>query len=410
VSDRLFKRGDVWYGWVYLSDGQRRKFSTQQTDYESARRVLKVRARQAASEADLPADPSATVATAITYLVEESRGREWADSTRVMFQRKGGHLMRLMGDRSLGELTKANVARYCDQRLKEGAARETVRKELVTLRAALREAERTGVIRFPPARVLPEFDAKYVPRTRWLTTNECDRLLAQLHPDRRRWVLVAVYAGCRLGEVERLAWDHVEQLRRGKAWLQVPGTKTKGSRRPVPVAGPLAAELARTPKSERVGPLVRPWSNITRDLGAACKRAGVPRVTANDLRRTFASWLKQRGVDSAAVAKLLGHTSTRMVDLVYGQLASETLASAVELLPQWDVFGTTRGALPALPGTPGTAGEVVAADEKPSARVDLSVLPRVPGAGIEPATRGFSVTRSRPNFLTARLTYPRARR
>ena len=40
--------------------------------------------------------------------------------------------------------------------------------------------------------------------------------------------------------------------------------------------------------------------------------------TPNDLRRTFASWLKQSGQDSLVVARLMGHTSTRMVELVYG--------------------------------------------------------------------------------------------
>jgi integrase len=68
---------------------------------------------------------------------------------------------------------------------------------------------------------------------------------------------------------------------------------------------------------------------VRRDLGDACNRAGIDPVSPNNLRRTYASWLKQRGVDSAVVAKLLGHTSTRMVDLVYGHLADDTLAAAV---------------------------------------------------------------------------------
>ena len=62
------------------------------------------------------------------------------------------------------------------------------------------------------------------------------------------------------------------------------------------------------------------WPNVRRDLAVACRHAGIPRVSPNDLRRTFASWLKQRGVDSMVVARLLGHSSTAMVERVYGRL------------------------------------------------------------------------------------------
>lgn len=37
----------------------------------------------------------------------------------------------------------------------------------------------------------------------------------------------------------------------------------------------------------------------------------------NDPRRTFASWLKQAGVDSMIVARLLGHMTSRMVELAF---------------------------------------------------------------------------------------------
>jgi integrase len=42
----------------------------------------------------------------------------------------------------------------------------------------------------------------------------------------------------------------------------------------------------------------------------------------------FASWLKQAGVDSMVVAKLLGHTTSRMVELVYGHLNDATTQAA----------------------------------------------------------------------------------
>jgi integrase len=53
-----------------------------------------------------------------------------------------------------------------------------------------------------------------------------------------------------------------------------------------------------------------PWIAGKRRLGCACERASVPNVTPNDLRRTFATWLKQQDVDSAVVANMMRHGST----------------------------------------------------------------------------------------------------
>lgn len=52
------------------------------------------------------------------------------------------------------------------------------------------------------------------------------------------------------------------------------------------------------------------------------------------LRRTFASWLVQAGESSFVVAQLLGHSSSTMVERVYGRLAPATLRAAVSKLPQ----------------------------------------------------------------------------
>jgi hypothetical protein len=121
--------------------------------------------------------------------------------------------------------------------------------------------------------------------------------------------------------------------------------------------------------------------NVGRDLPAACKRAGISRATPNDLRRTHATWLKQDGMDSAVVARLLGHRSTKMVDLVYGKLDEETLRRAVLTLPgsSWEARGKDGCAVPATPAIPA----------KPLSLEETLTL--VLGPGIEPGTRGFSI-------------------
>ena len=112
-------------------------------------------------------------------------------------------------------------------------------------------------------------------------------------------------------------------------------------------------------------------------------------VSPNDLRRSYASWLKQRGADSAAVAKLLGHASTRMVDLVYGHLSDQTLARTVAMLPP-------SPAAPALRSAGVAEHSAPMRRRAPVGRMTSGVLRSetagsVPRAGVEPATRGFSV-------------------
>jgi hypothetical protein len=190
---------------------------------------------------------------------------------------------------------------------------------------------------------------------------------------------------------------------------------------------------------------VRGYNKAQTEAAAAAKRpalAPMRSITPNDLRRTFASWLKQAGVDSMVVAKMLGHTTSRMVEMVYGHLNDATTIAAIAKLPAPTepslAEPATRGATVPVRRRRGVAGEapslkLVAAD--PAASQPAEPVPRwrsragrvhpragsgskwvvkqgrnerrerpmrqpgsqsssevvVPRVGIEPTTRGFSV-------------------
>ncbi|HYC73124.1 MAG TPA: site-specific integrase [Opitutaceae bacterium] len=430
MSDRLFrKRPDgPWYAWFYTREGERVRFCTGQLDKTAAKRVLRDRERdQTAAAPGVPSRGTETVEDALRYLVEESMAKDWPASTLQMFADKAGHLLRLMGHLKLTEVTTAAVTKYINQRLGERAsrdgrttARETVRKELITLRGALREAEKLGWLTPGMHKALiPEFKAKYTPRKRWLSPTEFTKLAGALaDPTRRkhahevaarrqRWVAVAVYLGGRLSEIEsKLDWADVD-LDARTLWLR--GTKTEGSERHIPIPAELMSILSAVPEEERVGPVAGRWASVRRDLAKACARAGIAPVTPNDLRRTYASWLVNAGVPLQQVAKLMGHKSTRMVEKVYGHLSDATLAAAVAKLPQVK--------LPELPLPPiasgdsgGQTGDTLGTNSMVPMAQMAQVIPlrparaaaqpgvvtatstenAVPRAGIEPATRGFS--------------------
>jgi integrase len=246
-----------------------------------------------------------------------------------MYESKAGHLLRILGGVDVNVIHLDHVGDYIGKRLEEGAARGTVYKELVTLRQALRLAHDRGIMVRDPRGIFPRFTARYHPRQRWLTTDELAKLVAVLPDNRRAWVLLAVFSGARSSEVEALTWEDHVNLSEG--WMFIPGTKTQKSRRHVPLSTQLRELLDVLPN--RKGRLVQAWGNVRRDLEVACRHANIARVSPNDFRRSFASWLKQASVDSLAVAKLLGHSSTRMVELVYGHLDLSTFRRAVAELP-----------------------------------------------------------------------------
>lgn len=329
IFRRQHARG--WYiEWMEGSERHQRSLDTED-EAEAFRRAAAM--LPPASNADDPPRSAAHTQAGYTvaHALEDLLNRGLADNaagTRSCYLQRAGHLVRCLGAVELAGLHLDQVQEYIERRLGEGAARETIRKEMCVLRRALDLAHRRGVPGPMPADVLPRFRTRYVPRKRWLTPSQVSELAAQLEPHRQLWLMVAVYSGGRLSELERMEW---EDLSFGTRQVHLRGRKTGQSDRFVPLHPRLIEALL--PLRRVRGRLLQDWPNVRRDLKAACKRAGVPVVTPNDLRRTFASWLVQAGESSHVVAQLLGHSSSQMVEKVYGRLAQKTLQDAISKLP-----------------------------------------------------------------------------
>ncbi len=273
------------------------------------------------------------------------------------------HLTRLMGEKQVNSLRLDDVTDYIKARLAEHGqpkpkeqphhkqqfekvSRHTVHKELTTLGRALRLSRKAGFFVGHVEDLMPDdFDKGYKPRERYLTPDEFERLLLVLQPGWQIWTAIACYLGARSSEVEGLHWEHIQWPER---LVHLHGTKTEESDRVVPVPQQLVEiliplrtyevldELKRSTGEIRLseGAIVPAWSNDSRDLRQACKRAGIARVSPNDMRRTFASWLAQGNQSTLRIAKLLGHTTTRMAEQVYARLSTQSLSEAIKALPQ----------------------------------------------------------------------------
>lgn len=317
---RLYRRGRTWYAWGWRLDGSRWRESTRQHDRRAAERVAIELERRRAAEADR--EPALPLWRALEVLIahDERAGRSEAQiEIHVM---KGRQLRRVLGPRlDVRTLTLDITRGYADARLGEGVGAHTVSKELGVLRQACKVS---GVAW--DASLMPDLGTVYVPRDRWLTVDEYRALLDAVARHRRPYVTLWTYTGMRRGELYRLAPGDVDLVR---GVVRVRGRKGRrdAADRTVPLHPEAAGVLRERP------PPFRPWLKVVRDLAAACERAGIPAASPNDLRRTFASWMAQAGVSALVTARLMGHTSTRMVERVYAHLAPQTTAEAVARLP-----------------------------------------------------------------------------
>lgn len=323
------KRGGAWWAdWTHPTTGERHQHSLKTRDRKVATQRLQ--------QAELAATPSAKgrkqrLSEAIEYVITTLTDR--ADATREFYQEKGRRIITTLGDPYVHDVTRDMMSIYIAKRLSSdpehgGAGTHTVQKELIVLRRALREAHDRGVLQVMPA--IPKHSPKYKPKETWLTETEFNALLSELEPERQLWVALATLAGGSAGEVERVNWATVNLV---DGVLRMPGTKRESRDRWVPIAPAMYTMLDKVKPAQRVGLLAGHWGNVRRDLHTACDRAGIKRVSPNDLRRTFASWMVQNGVDLFTVSKLMGHTSTRMVEKVYGKLTRENMRAAVDAVP-----------------------------------------------------------------------------
>ncbi|HYF57032.1 MAG TPA: tyrosine-type recombinase/integrase, partial [Salinarimonas sp.] len=179
--------------------------------------------------------------------------------------------------------------------------------ELNHLRAAWRWGRET---RLHDERELPTTRVKIEDKRPRPTPKRRDVAAVLAHLDRWGRLAVLLYAGtgCRRGEIASLTWDRVALddeaiLVRGKTGY-----------RAVPIPPPVVEALAAVPVEARVGFVlgVRPTTvagNLHGIMARACEAAGVPRFSAQAVRRYVTTMVLGAGVPAAIESKLIGHSA-----------------------------------------------------------------------------------------------------
>ena len=134
--------------------------------------------------------------------------------------------------------------------------------------------------------------------------------------------------GCRLGEIQRLKWEYIEN-----GYICLPDSKTGARRIPLPPAAEnVLSALPRCPENpfvirgdvsgQHVTDLQKPWRRIRAE-------AGLDEVRIHDLRHTYASHAVMDGTSLPILARLLGHTVIQTT-MRYAHLADAPVRDAAE--------------------------------------------------------------------------------
>lgn len=242
-----------------------------------------------------------------------------------------------LGKYALIAVTSKRVAEYRDDRLKEGYAAATVKKELNLLSRLIDLAGKEWGVTVPanPCAMVSR-PSENNARERRLENDEEGRLLAACSANMRLLVQLAVETAARLGELLSLHWKDVDLVKRvmvvrGLVVNGVQETKNKEPYRVVPLS-PAAVKVLQEVKDfplaidGRVFYWWRGSDSFNKSWRRACDRAGIENLKFHDLRHEATSRLFERGVfDTMEVASITGHKTLAMLKR-YTHLKAEELA------------------------------------------------------------------------------------
>jgi integrase len=150
------------------------------------------------------------------------------------------------------------------------------------------------------------------------------------------FILLGLYTGRRKQTILSLRWPQVD-LDSGLIDFEIPGReRTKKRRGKVPIPTKLLLHLRRARRRGcDLGYVLhingKPIGNIKKGFEAACKRAGLERVSPHTLRHTAATWIVQAGVPLWQAA---GYLAMRQETLerTYGHHHPDYMREAAEAI------------------------------------------------------------------------------
>jgi len=271
---------------------------------------------------------------------QEARNVEPATAAKDASQIKT-HVLPRWGDWPLQAVSRSEVQKWVKAMTRAGHGANTVVGAYHRFAAMMSDAVLEGLLPASPCQSI-DLPTVVKPSPRWLTRLEYDRIQLALAvtPQAATWqayVALGCFSGLRPGELAGLDVEHVDFdrliVRVGQVMTRYglrPYPKTALSSRSVPFPAevrdllwPLVSDRGSGPVfTSSQGARVSETNFRNRVWKPALEAAGIGYERPNVMRHTMASWLIQAGVPKWDVARMLGHSSLRLVD-TYAHLAPD---------------------------------------------------------------------------------------
>lgn len=344
----LYKRGKVW--WIKIKrEGKLVRISTKTSSKELARRIeIKILNELEESTWFSIEARKRTLAEMIQrYEIEYTSRKEYQARDRSIFK----HLKSFFGENKLLKDIEKDISSYEDYRIAKGIKSGTISKELGLLRRMFNIAiKKWRWINSNPVSLI-EMPKVRNERVRYLREDEYKRLFSAFdNQDIPRWlkpiVTIALNTGLRESNLINLKWSQVNLFSR---LITIEGVEMKNDESlGIPLTQEAVETLKDLQKVKQIGDFVFHDNGkriypvkLQRAFRKLCRTAAIANFRFHDCRHSFASYLRQRGVDLHTISKLLGHKDTRMTQR-YSHLSVENLRNAVSVLDS--IAGAQKGA------------------------------------------------------------------
>ena len=269
-----------------------------------------------------------------------------AESYRQMIQL---NIVPFLGDKRLDEVNVATIQQFYDWMASAGerGRQKNLNEKSIERVAGLasrvfKVAKEMGVIEDTPFKsTLLSIRAEKAGHHKPLPDSEIERIKRKIplleNRDERIYMAFLVYTGMRPEEIRGIRWEDIH-LDQGYGVVNCAVTyptnskphigkpKTEHSERIILLTSTMRALLVQVEQEKGfVCGGEQPWcySRAMRTYRRAFKHLGIIGFCSYDFRTTFATQLKESGMASSAIADLMGHADTRMVETIYARRRKE---------------------------------------------------------------------------------------